>query len=371
MQFPGGTEMALIDDEGRIFGVVNVIDALVVLFVIAVVVAGAALVFGGNEPEPKTETTYVTLDLGTHPDNIIAELNEGDSYSPGDPDTLTITDLHLTSAGGQTRAIAQVELTGETQGGTVQYNGAPPRLGRSLDIVTDRYKLSGTIRQIGESQSLDGGQTELVLEDTMDATDAAAISPGDEIRIADRPTATVESVTRYGTERPDQTRVFVGLSIETVTMSGTPQYGTTALRRGASLSFDAGEYRLDGRVVTIGTTDEPGHSETRTVTLRFDGVDERVPARLRPGMSERVGGDTMATLTDIDVEPSTIVLTGDNATIKAHDHPTKRDVTITAELTVRETATDVQFKGKPLRAGGRVTLDLGTTTITATVDRIE
>lgn len=369
--------MKLLDDEGRLFGAVNVIDALVVLFVIAVVVAGAALVFGGEEPEPQTETTYVTLDLGTHPDNVIAELNEGDSYNPSGEDTLTITDLHLTSAGGQTRAIAQVELTGETQDGTVQYEGAPPRLGRSLDIVTDRYQISGTVRQIGESQSLDGGQTDLVLEDTVDAVDAAAISPGDEIRIADRPTATVESVTRYGTGRPGQTRVFVGLSVETVTMGGTPQYGTTPVRRGTSLSFDAGEYRLDGQVVATGTTEEPGQSDTRTVTLRLDRVDERVADRLAPGMREIAGGDQMANLTAIDVEPSTVVLTSqnsmtsENATITARDHPTQRDVTITAELTVRETATDVQFKGEPLRAGGRITLDLGTTTIRPTVDRID
>jgi hypothetical protein len=38
--------MEVIDEEGRLFGAVNVVDALVVLLVLAVVVAGAALVFG-------------------------------------------------------------------------------------------------------------------------------------------------------------------------------------------------------------------------------------------------------------------------------------------------------------------------------------
>ena len=52
----------IIDDEGRLFGTGNVVDALVVLLVVAVVVAGAALVFGGNsEPEPDIGTTYSNL----------------------------------------------------------------------------------------------------------------------------------------------------------------------------------------------------------------------------------------------------------------------------------------------------------------------
>jgi hypothetical protein len=39
--------MGLIDERGRLFGRVNVIDALVVLLAVAVVAAGVALVAGG------------------------------------------------------------------------------------------------------------------------------------------------------------------------------------------------------------------------------------------------------------------------------------------------------------------------------------
>jgi len=35
---------ALLDDEGNLFGLINIIDALAVLLVLAVVIAGAALV---------------------------------------------------------------------------------------------------------------------------------------------------------------------------------------------------------------------------------------------------------------------------------------------------------------------------------------
>lgn len=42
--------MDIIDEEGRVFGVVNVVDALVLLLVAGVVVAGAVLVTGSGAP---------------------------------------------------------------------------------------------------------------------------------------------------------------------------------------------------------------------------------------------------------------------------------------------------------------------------------
>jgi len=363
--------MNVIDDEGRLFGTVNVVDALVVLFVVAVVVAGAALVFGGeSEPEPDIGTTYATVDLGTHSEAIVEELNEGDTYQPNDQDSLTITDLHVTPEGDQIRAIARVELEAERENGAVAYAGAPPRLGRSLDIVTNRYRVGGSIQRVGDSPDLDRGRTELVLEDTVDIDESEALAVGDEIRIDDRPAATVESVTRYGTTDPDQVRVFVGLSVETLTDGDTPRYGSTPIRRGSGLTFAGDGYRLDGRIAEVGTAEEPGTEDTRTVTLRLAEVRDSVADTYRPGMTETAGGETIAEITGVDVEPSTVVLTSEDGDLRVHDDPIDRDVTITAELSVRETTTGVRFKGNSLRQGDRIALDLGVTTIRPTIERI-
>ncbi len=371
-----GDGRQLIDDEGRLFGLVNIVDVLVVLFVVAVFVAGAALVLSDDpEPEPELETTYATLDLGTQSEAVIEELNEGDSYSPNDLDTLTITDLHFTPEGGEIRAIARVELEGEFENGAVNYEGAPPRLGRSLDIVTNRYQVDGSIQRVGDSPDLDRGRTDLVLEDTIDIDEAEALAVGDEIRLDDRPTATVESVTQYRTNDPDQVRVFVGLSVETLTDGDTPRYGATQVQRGSTLTFDGAGYRLDGRIARVGTLGEPGTEGTRTVTLRLDSVREQVADGIEPGMTETNGGETAAVVTNVTVEPSKVVLTseaGESAPeLRVFDDPLDRDVTITAELSVRETTTGVRFKGNSLRQGDRVTLDFGVTTISPTVERIE
>ncbi len=56
--------MPIIDDEGRLFGYINVVDALVVLLLLSVLLAGAVLVtdFEVSPTEPSGED-YATLTL--------------------------------------------------------------------------------------------------------------------------------------------------------------------------------------------------------------------------------------------------------------------------------------------------------------------
>ncbi|WP_340100760.1 DUF4330 domain-containing protein [Salinibaculum salinum] len=53
--------MEVIDENGRVFGVVNVIDLLVLLLVLAVVAAGVALVLGSGASEAESETATITV----------------------------------------------------------------------------------------------------------------------------------------------------------------------------------------------------------------------------------------------------------------------------------------------------------------------
>ena len=68
--------MPIIDDEGRLFGAVNIIDALVVLLVLAVVVAGVALVTGGGSTGERPTRTVV-VDVGQQPDYVVDAIEEG------------------------------------------------------------------------------------------------------------------------------------------------------------------------------------------------------------------------------------------------------------------------------------------------------
>lgn len=463
--------MELIDDEGNLLGFVNVVDALVVLLVIAVVTAGAAFVFlDDSESEPETETTFVTLDLGQQPDNVAAAINEGDIHdpNPGNPSQLRITDVHLTPQNGNARVILRAEVTGEATGQGLSYQDAPPRLGRSLSISTNLYEVSGRIRSVGDSNELTIEPTTVVLRDQLAASDAQELTAGDEIRVAGRTVATVddvvayatnnptrrevfveatlnattergdrrfggsplrrggsvvlpgdeyaldgrvervggglnrgeadvlisdtvdietgtrisagdratvtgreiaavETVTAYATSNPDRKRVLVGLSLETLQFTNRERFGTTPVRTGRTLNIETETYELTGQIQRVDALEPRGAESTRTVTLRMNDVRADMANAIRPGLTETAAGTTVAEVTNVDREPSVIIATGDDGTVNVVDHPFNRDVTITAELRVRETTNGVRFKGDSLRQGSGLTLDLGVITVDATI----
>ena len=367
-----GRATQLIDDHGNLFGVVNVIDALVVLLTLAVVVAGISLVFGGAiGGGGGLETTYATLDLGTQPDEVVTALNEGDTHTADSvAGNLTITDLYTVPDGNQPRAIARVRIEGTLGDEALTYDGAPLRLGRSLTIATNRYEVSGSIRGVGNASTLNIAQTDLVVEDTIDVEDAEQLTVGDEIRIDRRTIGTVESVNQYGTGSPNRVQVVVGLSVATLRDGDTLRYGLTPVERGSRILLPADEYDINGQIIAVGTSEPPGTATDRTVTLRLSEVRDTIADSYQPGMTEMTGGETVAEVTAVDVRPSTVVTTAESGAVKANDHPINRDVTMTAELSVRETPSGIQFKGDPLRQGNRITLDVGSTTIRPTVESI-
>ena len=361
--------MELIDNEGRLFGRVNVVDALVVLLIAAVVVAGAAFVLTDDPaPAPETNTTYATLDVGTVSPYVVNAIEEGDAYDPDGASTLRITDVHLTPQGDDTGVVLRVALEGKLNDqGSLTYAGAPPRLGRTLDITTDRYQINGQIRAVGNSDALTTEQQRVLLSEQVDAATAAEVTPGDEIRLSDRTVARVENVTSYATNRSTQRQLFVEATLTAHRQQDRLRFGGTPVRRGQTVTLPTSEYILDAQIEQVGGDINMGATTTRTVTLRMEEVREDFADAIEPGMVERTGDTTVARVTDVETEPSLIIATGEDGSVNVVDHPVNRDVTITADLQLRETPSGLAFKGDQIRQGSTVTLDLGTATVEATV----
>ena len=280
--------MELIDDEGNLLGVVNVVDALVVLLVVAVVAAGLALVLDDLEPEPdpETATTFVTLDLGEQPTNVAAAINEGDSHNPDGPSRLRITDVHVTPQDGNARVILRVEVTGEATGGGLRYQDAPPRLGRALTISTNLYETSGRIRSVGDNDGLTIEQTTVVLRDQLTASDAEDITAGDEIRVAGRTVATVDDVAVYATNDPTRRDVYVEATLNTNSEGGDRRFGGSPLRPGSTVSLPSDGYTLGARVERVGG----GLNRDEADVLVSDTVDIETAERIAVGDQATVAG---------------------------------------------------------------------------------
>lgn len=464
--------MAVIDDEGNLFGVVNVVDALVVLLVLAVIAAGSALVLGTEDSEPvEKETRYATLDLGTQPSYVANLMESGDMIEYGGGENLTVTDVYVTDQGNDKRVLARVELEApvdETEEFT--FDEGPPRVGRELTIATNEYRASGRITSVSESdpslnlvnrsvlvegtlsieeaerlstndsvvrgdatiasveafqlygtenpnerraivvvevlahrndERLEFGSTPLrlgerlqlntgeyslrgsilrvgarelptaerdvLLRTGMPADEASQLSVGDEYEVNGQTVATVRSVDVYGTGSPERRLVYVGVSYVTYEPRAEPQFAGQVVREGATLPFRTDAYEFQGRVVRENALEQRGTETTRTVSLEIEGAQPDVVDSLETGMRERVGGETIALLTNVSSEPADVVLTSDDGNVYLREHPVQKDVSITAEIQVRESVNGITYKGEPIRPGDTILIDLGTITIRATV----
>ncbi len=352
----------LIDDEGNLLGIINIVDAFVIFIALAVVLAGAGFVLGGsdNTDSPsETVTTFVTLDLGTQPDYIVSALSEGDTYSPTEGETLTITDLSLTPQGEQTRVFARVELQGVLDNGEINYANGPFHLGRTLDIYTETYNVTGSIIAVGNQSTLDTESTTVLLQDTVSADEASKITPGDAVSIDGYTAATAEDVAVYPLTNPDRRRVLVEATLTSYIQQGTRSFGGTALRPGQQVTLPTDEYTITGRLEQVDSSLQSRELTNRTVRLELSRVRADTANALQAGQTEQAGTVPTAYVTDVETEPAQIISTAQDGSVVISDHPTLRDVTLTTELRVAETRDGIQFRGERIQLGSTVVLDLG------------
>jgi hypothetical protein len=104
--------------------------------------------------------------------------------------------------------------------------------------------------------------------------------------------------------------------------------------------------------------------------LRLESVSPAQAERIQEGLVDRFSERTFARLVDVKESPSqTTVTTSDGELILA-DHPVNKDLTITAELTVRETQSGIFFKRNLIEPGQRITLRFNGVTIRPVVTSV-
>lgn len=148
--------MRLIDDQGNIFGLFNVIDTLVVLISLAVLVSGAAYVL-----QPAPESPEVTIEV-----RVVDESFVIDSIETGPVDRqgiVAVDDVERlgpevipenTSMTDPAAADVQVTLEAETRDGLLFYDGERLYIGREIELDLGRTILEGDVVSIVDR---DGG----------------------------------------------------------------------------------------------------------------------------------------------------------------------------------------------------------------------
>ncbi|MDJ1431967.1 DUF4330 family protein [Halostagnicola sp. A-GB9-2] len=384
--------MTVIDEDGNLFGVVNVVDALAIVLVLAVLVAGVAVVgvlgIGDSsepdessiDPDEDLETRHVTIDLGDQSEYVVDRINEGDTVTHEDsPHNLTITDVYVTpnlSNNVEPTVTIRTEINGELtdsddDSSNIQYAGEELRVGTDLQLATAEYTTQGEVTDVDfDNPALETDTTPVLLETTVDDRTAAELESGDTVALGPHETATVTAVDLYPTGG-DQYRAFVGAELETLTEGTTPTYGTQPVTIGTQLTLQTDAYDLEGEIRQRGTDEQAGEPTTTRATIELDSVSPNVDESLEVGQTETVRGETFATVESVRSEPAEVVLESDDGNIHLREHPTNRDVTLEVELRTLETDTGVRFHGDQLRENESITLEFNRIDVNGTVTEFE
>lgn len=372
----------LLDENGNLFGVVNIVDVLVVLMVLAVATAGGALVLAAGdepaeEPEPDTATKYATIDLGNQPDYVVEQINEDDTIDLGGPTSLTITDMHATPVANpgdenDIRLVVRAEIVGTLDDtGTFTVNDGGLQIGQEFSIDTEEYTADGRITAVGtETDTLSRTTKPVLIETAMSATAAEELQPGDEHRLDNTTVATVTDVYSYPTGS-DSRDVLVGLELTALESVDQPTYGGREVGVGTDISFTTSAYDITGPVVRSDSTAEPGEPTTTTAEIELTGVDEEFAESFEVGMAETERGETLATITNVEIRPAQVVLESNDGNIHLRDHPTEKDVRLTVDLETRQTDSTLRFHGTPIQHGDTVTLNFENLTINGEIKALD
>lgn len=362
---------SLIDDEGRLFGLVNIVDILVVLLVLAVGVAGFALVTGGSAGEQ--ETRFVTVDIGSQPGYIAEQITVGDEWDVQGSDSFTITDVYRApaiDAENDTQVLLRAQINGTPLGNTqdvtaeqqlqpISFTGGPLRFGDQLNIQTNKYRVAGTVTAIGQTEAeLPTQSRGFVVEATVDRSVADQIDAGDRFVSGGTEQLRVETVNVYPTLQEDVRRVVVGITAQTQVESGVTLYGSQPIQAGTSINVRTETYQLAGDIVTVGGVEPPGTASSRTVTIDVENIAPERANAITTGATEQSQDVITAQVLSRVTQPATETIQSGGG-FQTIEHPTQLDLTMDIDLSVREFQDGrIQFRGESVNTGDTLAVAL-------------
>lgn len=262
--------MNVLDDKGRLFGFINLIDAFVILLLLAALVAVGVFLFGGSN---ESAVRYVTIEFDHQPKYVANFVSEGDRATYSSGSNLTITDVYVTPGDRNVSIIVRAKLYGtmvERSGldsSVFTFAGSVLRTGSEIGIDTGDYSLNGVVTDIAKNNPrLRFETTEAVVElHQVDPTLAESLETGMTEEVQGRTLARITGITTEPSEvvvRNDRGDIFlrehprkkkVTLELDLLTRQ-TPSgrwFHGERLRINTHVTLDFERITVSGRVIGI------------------------------------------------------------------------------------------------------------------------
>lgn len=356
-----GSEWKILDEEGRLFGLLNIIDLLVVLLFLAVVVTGVVLLLPSDN---ESGTRFATVDMGTQPDSVAEAIDSGDEWIPEEASSsLRITDVYRFDTEEGTQVIVRARINGTViepadpdEQPTFLFRGQPLRLGQELSIRTKEYSTSGTVQRVQQSgKTLPLTESGFVLETILSPQEAEEIDAGDQFKIAGKTVAEVDDIAVFPQEERDgegERYALVGLQATTIERGGDTFFGNTQLSVGRTVTFEGDGYEVSGSVLSRGTTtiDTEQHPFVIQTTVPTSVADT-----IRTGDTYEIGGRTVVSVETVTVYPT--------------ENANTRRVALGVAAQVQNEDGTLLFGDRQLRTGSSVPVETGAYSISGDIVR--
>lgn len=246
--------MAIVDEKGRLFGIVNIVDLVVVVGLLAVVAGGLFLVTSGDEtdsePEP-VETEAILVFSGENPWVVEQMEQRGTVLAGKNGFNVTLDEQYVA---GNTSGTVDGAFAATIEG------NRPIQPTETVQLDGEQVSIKTRVVTVGDAD-LDTERTPMSVTTRVPAAVAANVNPGTDLTVADQQVGTVTDVAVLGTNG-DNTTLHIGVELDTVSL-GTQRYvGTTPLAVGSKLHLSTAELDVTGRISRVGTTDPPDIAPT-------------------------------------------------------------------------------------------------------------
>lgn len=149
----------MIDENGKLFGKINLIDLLIVILVIALLVFVAMKVVSGRNNAPELTEVEISFFGDEVPDYVTEYIHEGDSVLDSTDDVTmgTIKSVsfgapisYITDVDGQTR---EIEKTG--------YSSVDLTITTTAQLTANGVEIGGTLYGVGHTLAIYAGRAKM------------------------------------------------------------------------------------------------------------------------------------------------------------------------------------------------------------------
>jgi hypothetical protein len=359
--------MKFIDADGKLFGKFNIIDSIILLFIIFIVVFGIIYIFFNKED---IETTIVQLKFINQPDYIHENIHIGDILIEKNNDNRKnnnskIIELTIfpSIANLKNRDILMLaELAAKKNyKGLLFFDNQEIKIGAPFELNTPF--ITGSWAKIIE---INGSREEITFEtkkvqlevDNIPDYMYNKLNVGDNIFIVNNETNSkiidIEVISEYKESR----EILVLAEIETFNRENKDLFENQEIKIGNYIKFRTDSVSdIWGKIIGIDEFIEPYIYGKKIVIVKSECVDPKISNKIKIGTRELLNNKIIAVVNQVTVAPQKIISVTDNGEVLVRENPLKNEVIIEVELEARKIEEDFTYKNQIIDAGKKISFD--------------